>query len=140
MAGVLRLHRVLRMHCGSRHALRLSRSLSRRYVPGPRLGAASSPPDDDFQWFPKFFNLVEQHALLSAALRKLDAAEPRASRKRRRDFLASHPRQDPPKRAAGVLENTFLPDDLYYFEEVRPFRSSLAIARKPASPRGAGSL
>jgi len=127
------------------HTLRLSRSLSRRHVPDSRLGAASSPPNDDFQWFPKFFNLVEQHVLLSAALRKLDAAEPRASRKRRRDFFASHPRQDPPKRAAGVLENAFLPDGLYHFDEVRPFsfllwRLPVSRLREPASPRGAGTL
>jgi hypothetical protein len=127
--------------------LRLFSSLSRRHVPGSRLGAASSPPDDDFQWFPNFFNLAEQHALLSAALRKLDAAEPRASRKRRREFLASHPRprQDPPKHAAGVLENAFLPDDLYHFDEVRPisfllWRLPVSRLRKPASPRGAGTL
>jgi hypothetical protein len=107
------------MHCGPRHALRLSRSLPRHHVSGLR--AAFSSPTDDFRWFPRFFDPVEQHTLLSAALRKLDAVEPRASRKRRRDFLASQQRQDPPKRTAGVLENAFLPDDLYRFEEVRHF-------------------
>jgi hypothetical protein len=79
--------------------------------------------DDAFQWFPRFFNLVEQHALLSAALRKLDGAEPRASRKRRRDFLASRHRptaaQDQGTHRAALLEDSFLPDHLYHFEEVR---------------------
>ena len=107
---------VPQMHCSPprhRDALRLSRSASR--LRGPR----AAFPVDDFQWFPRFFNLVEQHALLSAALRKLDAAEPRASRKRRRDFLAPNRQQDQPKLTPDVLENAFLPDDLYHFEEVR---------------------
>jgi len=77
-------------------------------------------PADDFLFFPRFFDLAEQHALLAAALRKLDAAEPRASRKRRRDFLASESRRqdrnDEP-RDIGVPKNAFLPDELYQFEE-----------------------
>ena len=109
-----------KMYCGSRHVLhRLSRSISRRHHHGTR---AALPAGDDFQWFPRFFNLVEQHALLSAALRKLDAAEPRASRKRRRDFLASRHRPTLDQQrthCAGVLEDYFLPGDLYHFEEVR---------------------
>jgi len=110
------------MYCGSRHVLRRlsSRSISRRHHHhGTR---AALPADDDFQWFPRFFNLVEQHAFLSAALRKLDAAEPRASRKRRRDFLASRHRPTLDQQrthCAGVLEDSFLPGDLYHFEEVR---------------------
>ncbi|KAH9997246.1 hypothetical protein BJV77DRAFT_915027, partial [Russula vinacea] len=76
-----------------------------------------------FLCFPRFFDLVEQHALLSAALRKLDAAEPRASRRRRRDFLASHRQESQDhhqwKDIIGdlVVENAFLPDELYHFEE-----------------------
>jgi hypothetical protein len=83
------------------------------------------PAGDDFLWFPRFFDLVEQHALLSAALRKLDAAEPRASRKRRRDFLASRRQEEverQPNDHIGVLENAFLPDEWYHFEEVRSWR------------------
>jgi hypothetical protein len=38
---------------------------------------------------PRFFEPVVAVVLLSAALRKLDAAETRAWRKRRQDFLAS---------------------------------------------------
>ena len=101
------------------------RRLRRRYSTIPAL-----PTDDDrdFLWYPRFFDQVEQHALLSAALRKLDAVEPRASRKRRRDFLAAR-RQDSDSdsdsdsvhqpKEIGDLKNVFLPDDLYHFEEVR---------------------
>ncbi|KAH9966700.1 hypothetical protein BC827DRAFT_1105564, partial [Russula dissimulans] len=92
-----------------------------------------------FLFFPRFFEPAEQHALLAAALRKLDAAEPRASRKRRRDFLASDSRQqdrdrdrdrDDELRDIGVLKNAFLPDELYHFEEghydgvIRRFRET----------------
>ena len=152
-----------KMYCSSRRVL--SRLISRRHHHHHhhhhhRGTQAAMPGADDFQWFPRFFNLVEQHALLSAALRKLDAAEPRASRKRRRDFLASRHQpttQDHQRtHCAGVLEDSFLPDDLYHFEEVRhPTRfsflflfflwaSSRAIAADLAgarsSPRRAGSL
>ena len=134
-----------KMYCGSRHhVLRpLSRSISRRHHHGTR---AALPANDDFQWFPRFFNLVEQHALLSAALRKLDAAEPRASRKRRRDFLASRHRpttQDQQRtHCAGVLEDSFLPGDLYHFEEVRhqPCFFSSSSSRATASRLGGSPL
>src|SRR5712671_7849498 len=90
-------------------------------------------PAHDFLFFPRFFDLEEQHALLAAALRNLDAAEPRASRKRRRDFLASESRQqdrdrDDEPRDSGVPKSAFLPDELYHFEEVRLVISSLATA------------
>jgi hypothetical protein len=94
--------------------IRLCSTVSRRYSTLPAF------PTDDFLWYPRFFDQVEQHALLSAALRKLDAVEPRASRKRRRDFLAAR-RQDEPK-DIGDLKDAFLPDELYHFEEVRSWR------------------
>lgn len=99
------------MQCSISPVIRLCSTVSRRYSTLPAF------PTDDFLWYPHFFDHVEQHALLSAALRKLDAVEPRASRKRRRDFLAAR-RQDQPK-DIGDLKNVFLPDDLYHFEEVR---------------------
>lgn len=83
-------------------------SILRRYSTHPALPA-------DFLWFPRFFNPTEQHALLSAALRKLDAAEPRTARKRRRNFLASHQQGRP--RDTGDLNDVFLPDEIYHFEE-----------------------
>jgi hypothetical protein len=104
------------MQCSYFPVIRLFSTASRRY------STLSALPPDDFLWFPCFFDLVEQHALLSAALRKLDAAEPRASRKRRRDFLASRLQKDQPKDTIGVLENAFLPDEMYHFEEVRSWR------------------
>lgn len=87
---------------------RCCHSFLRRYCTRPALPA-------DFLWFPRFFNPTEQYALLSAALRKLDAAEPRAARKRRRDFLASHQQA----RDTGDLNDIFFPDEFYNFEEVR---------------------
>ncbi len=104
----------LQMQCRIVPIIRLCSTTSRRYSTLPAL------PAEDFLWYPHFFDQAEQHALLSAALRKLDSVEPRASRKRRRDFLASR-RQDQPKDIED-LRNTFLPDDLYHFEEVRSSR------------------
>lgn len=83
-------------------------SILRRYSTRQALPA-------DFLWFPRFFNPTEQHALLSAALRKLDATEPRTARKRRRDFVASHQQGRP--RDTGDLNDVFLPDEFYHFEE-----------------------
>ena len=106
-----------------RPLLHLYNSATRHYyynstLSGPALPVAAA----DFSWFPRFFDLAEQHALLSAGLRKLDALEPRASRRQRRNYLASHPR--------GQLGDTgdhpkdvFFPDDIYHFEEVRHFPS-----------------
>jgi hypothetical protein len=102
------------MQCGISPIIRLCSAVSRRYSTLPAF------PTEDFLWYPGFFDQVEQHALLSAALRKLDAVEPRASRKRRRDFLAAS-RPDQPK-DIGDMKNAFLPDDLYHFEEVRSWR------------------
>ena len=103
------------MQCSCRpiRVLRLYNSATRHHsnLPGPAFPS-------DFLWFPRFFDLAEQHALLSAALRKLDAVEPRASRKRRRDFLASHTRGQP--RDTGDPKDAFFPDEIYHFEEVRP--------------------
>jgi hypothetical protein len=106
----------LQMQCRSIPIIRLCSTTSRRYntLQVPAL------PADDFLWYPHFFDQAEQRTLLSAALRKLDSVEPRASRKRRRDFLASR-RQDQSKDIED-LRNTFLPDDLYHFEEVRSWR------------------
>jgi hypothetical protein len=157
--GTLGSHRIRafflsqKMYCSSsRHVLpRLSRSISRGHrgtrtaLPEP-VDDYDNNKDDAFQWFPRFFNLVEQHALLSAALRKLDGAEPRASRKRRRDFLASsrHHRptttttrtrtQDQRTHCAALLEDSFLPDHLYHFEEVRHIHLFFSLRLSPPSP------
>ncbi|KAH9079443.1 hypothetical protein EDB83DRAFT_2540098 [Lactarius deliciosus] len=89
--------------------------MQRMYHSIPRRYSTRSALPADFQWFPRFFNPTEQYALLSAALRKLDVAEPRAARKRRRDFLVSH--QQDRLRDTGDLKDVFLPDEFYHFEE-----------------------
>ncbi|KAI0306544.1 hypothetical protein B0F90DRAFT_1690760 [Multifurca ochricompacta] len=91
-----------------RPVFRLNNSATQSYSTLPSLPS-------DFSWLPRFFDLSEQHSLLSAALRKLDEAEPRALRKRRRDFLASY--QLDQNRDTGDLKNVFLPDEFYHFEE-----------------------
>jgi alkylated DNA repair protein alkB homolog 7 len=100
------------MQCTISRVIRLCSTVSRRYSTLPAF------PTEDFLWYPHFFDQGEQHALLSAALRKLDGVEPRASRKRRRDFLAAR-RQDRQPKDIGDMKNAFLPDHLYHFEEVR---------------------
>lgn len=131
------------MQCSHLRVIRLCTTASRRYSSSTT--TRPTLPADDFLCFPRFFDLVEQHALLSAALRKLDAAEPRASRRRRRDFLASHRQESQDhhqwKDIIGdlVVENAFLPDELYHFEEVRSWRLRSTV-RRPTSPLTAGPL
>lgn len=78
----------------------------------------SEPLPSDFTLFPDFLTAAEQCTLLQACLDKLDAAESREARKRRRIYLqsldaAAHPRQ------TDSTEDLFLPDKLYEFQEVR---------------------
>jgi hypothetical protein len=119
--GIKRQLCVIPFSCDRNYAImqRNYRSILRRY-------STRSALPTDFLWFPRFFNPTEQCALLSVALRKLDAAEPRTARKRRRDFIASQ--QDRP-RDTGDLNDFFLPDEFYHFEEVRPSQ-----LRGPALP------
>ncbi|KAI0712993.1 hypothetical protein C8Q72DRAFT_767050, partial [Fomitopsis betulina] len=65
------------------------------------------PPD--FQWF--LFSLGEQRALLTAALRKLNAAESRQVRRRRKEYACTAPID------GGSSLDLFLPDELYGFQE-----------------------
>lgn len=103
------------MQCrGYRPILSLCHSTTRRHSTLPRSALPA-----DFLWFPRFFDLSEQHALLSAALRKLDAVEPTAPRRQRRNYLASRTRGQQPPREVGDPSDVFLPDDIYHFEEVR---------------------
>ena len=127
------------MQCSHLHVIRLCTTASRRY--SSTTTTRQALPADDFLCFPRFFDLVEQHALLTAALRKLDAAEPRASRRRRRDFLASRQQDHQSKDIIGDLEveSAFLPDEVYHFEEVRSWRLRSTV-RKPTSPPTAGPL
>ncbi|KAI0050903.1 hypothetical protein FA95DRAFT_1580977 [Auriscalpium vulgare] len=61
----------------------------------------------DFHLLPDFFDIDEQNVLLAAALQKLDSMEPRAMRRRRKDYLA----------LGRHADSKFLPDELYQFEE-----------------------
>ncbi|KAI0729263.1 hypothetical protein C8Q72DRAFT_884518 [Fomitopsis betulina] len=58
-----------------------------------------------------FFSLGEQRALLTAALRKLDAAESRQVRRRRKEYARTAPID------GGSSLDLFLPDELYGFQE-----------------------
>lgn len=66
---------------------------------------------EGFKFFPEFLSLSEQRTLLSAALSKLDSAESKQARKRRKDFLANHPQEH------RATEDLFLPDACYNFQE-----------------------
>lgn len=86
-----------------------------------RAARAVLPPD--FQWFPDFFSLSEQRALLTAALRKLDASESRQLRRRHKEYALNAPKDD-----ESSVQSLFLPDELYDFQEVRlPSHISLNV-------------
>ncbi|KAI0093566.1 hypothetical protein BDY19DRAFT_917654 [Irpex rosettiformis] len=65
----------------------------------------------NFIFHPAFFSEQEQRLLLSSSLARLDKNESRQYRVRRKDFLAK--RTTEPSR----VQNVFLPDDCYCFEE-----------------------
>ena len=101
-----------RTACSVGLASRSSRRLPSRRAfstSSPRAVAQRLPPN--FQWFPDFFSPAEQRALLTAALRKLDATESRAYRRKRREYA--------PKDAGSPVQSLFLPDEFYDFQEVR---------------------
>lgn len=72
----------------------------------------------DFVLHPGVFSLSEQKVLLSASLEKLDRAESRQFRKRRKQFFESLPS---PPLAASSVEELFLPDEYYDFQMVGMF-------------------
>lgn len=63
----------------------------------------------DFTLWPTYFSDHEQRILLSAALRKLDQAESREMRRRRKASKLN---------AGSSIQDVFLPDSYYDFEEV----------------------
>lgn len=71
----------------------------------------------DFTFLPNFYSPSEQRILLSAALQKLDALENRQYRRRRKEYLQQNPVIG---RHGTSIQDGFLPDELYCFEEVRP--------------------
>lgn len=68
-----------------------------------------------FTFLPKFFDLREQRVLLRASLEKLNSMEPRAHKRRRKEVQSTSANQ----LMEDGLENVFLPDDYYQFEDVR---------------------
>lgn len=71
----------------------------------------------DFTFYPAFFSLPEQQLLLSTALEKLDMSEPRKVRRRQKEYITSRTARGP---TANTVDDLFLPDEYYTFEEVRP--------------------
>jgi len=68
------------------------------------------------QFWPTYFNVDEQKILLQASLYKLDNSESIKGRKRRRMYLKTLPMDRP---EPTEIQNTFLPDEYYEFQEVR---------------------
>ena len=66
----------------------------------------------NFIFFPTFFSEQEQRLLLSASLARLDKVESRQYRRRRKEFLLTRPTEH------ARVQDVFLPDDCYCFEEV----------------------
>jgi alkylated DNA repair protein alkB family protein 7 len=92
---------------------RLYAPLSREihsFVRTATTSAAALP--EGLTFFPEFLSLTEQRTLLCATLSKLDSTETKQTRKRRKDFLANHTQE------SGTIEDVFLPDAYYNFEEV----------------------
>lgn len=72
---------------------------------------------ENFTLWPTYFSDHEQRILLTAALRKLDQAESREMRRRRKASKLN---------AGSGIQDVFLPDSYYDFEEVL-----LAMTRAP---------
>ncbi|CAL1704994.1 unnamed protein product [Somion occarium] len=85
------------------------RSLSTVTASGP------TTPSEHFIFHPDFFSEREQKILLSASLEKLDAVESRDFRRRRKEYRSKHSAQG--DLVALRLEDIFLPDEYYCFEE-----------------------
>lgn len=67
------------------------------------------------KFWPAYFNAEEQKILLKASLHKLDSNESIRSRKRRRAYLRTLPVK---ASRPDDIQNFFLPDDYYEFQEV----------------------
>ncbi|KAI0724049.1 hypothetical protein C8T65DRAFT_628320 [Cerioporus squamosus] len=78
-----------------------------------QLATSGSQYPEDFKFYPSFFTFQEQCILLRAALKKLDSMESGKSRRRRREYL----RSNPPKVTTDSVQDLFLPDEYYDFQE-----------------------
>ncbi|KAI0748305.1 hypothetical protein C8Q80DRAFT_731064 [Daedaleopsis nitida] len=72
---------------------------------------------EDFAFFPDFFTVDEQYALLKAALRKLDGMESGRFRRRRREYLGSPSAAARASSFKSPVQSLFLPDEFYDFQE-----------------------
>lgn len=87
----------------------------------------------DFTFLPNYFSRAEQRVLLVTSLRKLDGkehvdrwsvcierldVESIQSRRRRKALLRTGPPILPSNESTNPLQDHFLPDDYYEFEEV----------------------
>lgn len=118
------IHRMIPASVLPRCFLRLGHNFPRR-----KYSMSTIPPwlRDNFSLWPTFLNEMEQAILLRAALRKLDDNESRTMRRRRRDYLATHQEAAPRLPSLGTpINEVFLPDEYYQFEEVRRFASHIA--------------
>lgn len=80
-----------------------------------QLATSSSQYPEDFSFYPGFFTAAEQCILLKAALKKLDSMESGKYRRRRREYL----RNNPPTATGDSVQDLFLPDEYYDFQEAR---------------------
>lgn len=108
-----------KLACNLRHAnsvsIIYSRHISttaRRLQQATRLGLPA-----DLQYFPDFFSIREQRALLDVALRKLDISERRSFRLRRKELMRTRPTSGTTDDRVSV-QSLFLPDEYYDFQEV----------------------
>ncbi|KAH9930052.1 uncharacterized protein B0H18DRAFT_873629 [Fomitopsis serialis] len=107
-----------KLACNLRHAnsvsIIYSRHISttaRRLQQATRLGLPA-----DLQYFPDFFSIREQRALLDVALRKLDISERRSFRLRRKELMRTRPTSGTTDDRVSV-QSLFLPDEYYDFQE-----------------------
>ncbi|RPD66321.1 hypothetical protein L226DRAFT_609180 [Lentinus tigrinus ALCF2SS1-7] len=95
------------------HCLRLRSAPSRGAF--RQLATSGSQYPDDYRFYPTFFIFQEQCILLKAALKKLDSMESGKARRRRREYL----RSSPPTATPRSVQDLFLPDEYYDFQEAR---------------------
>ncbi len=83
-----------------------------------RVGLKADGYPRDFIFLPNFYSPSEQRILLSAALQRLDSLETRQYRRRRKEHLSQSLQTDS---KSTSIQDVFLPDEFYCFEDVRLF-------------------
>jgi hypothetical protein len=103
----------LAVRAGSRQKLPLSTSSP--FLHRVHLSSMSERLPEGLQFWPDYFTVNEQKILLQASLHKLDNSESVRSRKRRRKYPKTSPAN---LSEAADVQNIFLPDGYYEFQEV----------------------